>query len=184
MAGMLLFFAIGFLSYLILIYNGLIVVKNNVLKAWANIDVLLKQRHDEIPKLIKVCEGYMKYEREALAKIIELRNSAAGAQGVAAKAATEGALSAGLHRLFALAENYPELKAQSGFQQLQGRVSELENHIADRREFYNESVNSYNIRIQSIPDKMIAGFMGLLPMEMFKVTEAERQDVAIDIKTP
>ncbi|MBI4668005.1 MAG: LemA family protein [Elusimicrobia bacterium] len=182
--GILVFVVIGFIAYAVTIYNGLVVVKNNILKAWGNIDVLLKQRHDEIPKLIKTCEAYMKYEKETLAKIVELRNSAAGSQGVAAKASSEGELTAALHKLFALAENYPDLKAQSSFQQLQNRITDLENQIADRREFYNESVNNYNIRIQSIPDNIVAGIMGLAAQEMFKVSEADRQDVDIKINVP
>ena len=182
--GALGFAAAGIAAYLVTIYNGLVVVKNNVLKAWGNIDVLLKQRHDEIPKLIKTCEAYMKHEQGALAKIVELRNSAAGAAGVADKAEKEGALSAGLHRLFALSENYPDLKAQSSFQQLQGRISALENDIADRREFYNESVNNYNIRIQSVPDSVVASWMSLAPREMFAVSAAEREDVQVEIRAP
>lgn len=174
---------VGFVVYAITIYNGLVAVKNNILKAWGNIDVLLKQRHDELPKLIKTCEAYMSYEKETLSKIIALRNAAQGASGVAAKAESEGQITAALRQLFALAENYPELKAQSSFQQLQGRISELENQIADRREFYNESVNNYNIRIQSFPDSIIAAMIGLAAQEMFQVAEADKQDVAIDIKS-
>ena len=178
------FFAAGLLSYFVTIYNGLITVKNNILKAWGNIDVLLKQRHDEIPKLIKTCEAYMKYEKDTFAKIIELRGAAMGAQTVGQKAAVEGELTVGLHKLFALSENYPDLKAQAGFQQFQSRISAIEDQIADRREFYNDSVNTYNIRIQSMPDAFIANFLSLRPQEMFKVSETDRADVAIDIKVP
>ncbi|MBI4369533.1 MAG: LemA family protein [Elusimicrobia bacterium] len=182
--GIAAFVVLGFAAYAVTVYNGLIIVKNNILKAWGNIDVLLKQRHDEIPKLIKTCEAYMKYEKETLAKIIELRNSAVGAGSVAAKATAEGELTATLHKLFALSENYPDLKAQSSFQQLQGRITDLENQIADRREFYNESVNNFNIRIQSFPDTIVAGMMGLAAQEMFKVSEQDRQDVDININVP
>ncbi|MEK7747359.1 MAG: LemA family protein [Elusimicrobiota bacterium] len=182
--GVLLFVVTGLVAYAAMIYNGLVVVKNNILKAWANIDVLLKQRHDEIPKLIKTCEAYMKFEKDTLSRVIELRTQAQGATGVGERAGREAALSIGLQRLFAVAENYPDLKSQASFQQLQGRISELENQIADRREFYNESVNSYNIRIQSMPDLFVANFMGLAPQEMFKITEADRQDPPIDIKQP
>ena len=147
--------------YAFSIYNGLVSLRNNIEKAWANIDVLLKQRHDEIPKLIKACESYMKFEKDTLAKIVELRGAAQGATGVARRAEAEGQLGAGLRRLFAVAENYPELKSQASFQQLQGRISDLESQLADRREFYNESVNNYNIRIQSLPDSFVASFMNL-----------------------
>ncbi len=182
--GALIFITVGIVSYVVTIYNGLIMVKNNILKAWANIDVLLKQRHDEIPKLIKTCEAYMQFEKKTLERIIELRSSAQSAQGIAAKAIKEGALTGALHQLFVTAENYPQLKTQSSFQQLQGRITDLENQIADRREFYNEAVNNFNIRIQSLPDMLLAGPMGLTQQEMFKVSEADRQDVAIDIKVP
>jgi len=182
--GVFTFVVVGLVSYGVTIYNGLVVVKNNVPKAWSNIDVLLKQRHDEIAKLIKTCEAYMQYEKSTLTKIIELRNSAAGTLGVAARAAKEGELTTALRQLFALAENYPELKAQNSFQQLQGRISDLENQIADRREFYNESVNNYNIRIQSFPDMILASMTGLTPQEMFKVAEADKQDIPININVP
>lgn len=170
--------------YFITIYNGLIAVKNNIPKAWSNIDVLLKQRHDELPKLVKTCEGYMKYEKETLTKVIELRSSAMSAGGIAAKARVEGELTQTLGKLFALAENYPDLKAQASFQQLQNRISDLENQIADRREFFNESVNNYNIRIESLPDSIIAGFMSLKPQEMFKVSAEDRHDVDIRFNLP
>lgn len=180
----LIFLVVGVVAYFVVVYNGLVGVKNNILKAWGNIDVLLKQRHDEIPKLIKTCEAYMKYEKDTFARIVELRGAAQAAQGVADKASKEGELTQTLHKLFALAENYPELKAQSSFQQLQGRISDLENQIADRRELYNESVNNYNIRIESVPDMFVAGLMGLNRQEMFKVDEADRRDVDININVP
>lgn len=182
--GFLVFFLIGVLAYYATIYNGLIFVKNNVQKAWANIDVLLKQRHDEIPKLIKTCEGSMKYEQETLAKIVALRNSAATASGIAEKAEKENALSAGLRQLFAVSERYPQLKAQASFQQLQARITALEGDIADRREFYNDSVNAYNVRIESMPDCFVARFMGLAPREMFEASADEREDVPVEMQVP
>jgi LemA protein len=171
-------------GYAVTIYNGLILVKNNIQKAWGNIDVLLKQRHDEIPKLVKTCEGYMQYEKKTLTEIIALRNSAASATGIADRAQKEGQLSTALGRLFALSENYPDLKAQSTFQNLQKRITDLENQIADRREFYNESVNNYNIRIQSFPDAILAGQMNLQPQTMFKIDETDRQDVDVSLNVP
>ena len=182
-------FVVGFLLlsvsvYAVTVYNSLIALKNDMQKAWGNIDVLLKQRHDELPKLIKTCEAYMTYEKETLARVTELRTAAMAAPSVQAKAAAEGELSGALHRLFAVAEKYPELKSQSNFQHLQQRISSLENQIADRREFYNESVNNLNIRIESIPDRFVAGFMHLVPQPMFKVAESDRADVAIDIRVP
>jgi len=175
---------VAVIGYFVTIYNSLIVVKNNILKAWGNIDVLLKQRHDEIPKLIKICEGYAQFEKKTLTDVIALRNTAAGAQGIANKAEKEGMLTQALGRLFAVAEAYPDLKTNQNFMQLQNRVSALENQIADRREFYNESVNNYNIRIESLPDRFVAGPMGLQKQEMFKVAETDRQDVDINFNLP
>lgn len=166
-------------SYFLSIYNGLIAVKNNIDKAWANIDVLLKQRHDELPKLIEVCKGYMEHERGTLEAVIKARQGVMSAQGPAAIGQAEGALQTAMRQLFALAENYPNLKAQTSFQQLQERVSALESQIADRREFYNDSVNTYNIRIQSMPDAFVAGMLHLSSREMYKVDTADREDVKI-----
>lgn len=189
MEGIIVKVLLGFgvaalLVYIVMIYNGLVALRNNIDKSWGNIDVLLKQRHDELPKLVKTCEAYMSYEKKTLEDVIALRNAAAGENRIGAKAEKEGALTSALHRLFALAENYPDLKAQENFQNLQRRISALEDGIADRREFYNDSVNNFNIRIQSVPDLFVARQMGLVPREMFKATEAERRDVAIDIKVP
>lgn len=169
--------AIG--SYLVAMYNGLVTLGQNINKAWANIDVLLKQRHDELPKLIAVCQGYMKYESGIMDRVMKAREVIMGAQGPAQIGRAEGELSSALKQLFALAENYPDLKAQASFQQLQGRVSALESEIADRREFYNDSVNTYNIRIASIPDMFVARAMNLQPREMFQVSAEDRQDVKI-----
>lgn len=170
--------------YLVAVYNGLVLVSNNVTKAWANIDVLLKQRHDEIPKLVKVCQGYMDHERAVFDNVMKAREAMMRAQGPAAIGAAESGLQASMRQLFALAENYPQLKAQSSFQQIQDRVSGLESQIADRREFYNDSVNTYNVRIASIPDSVVAGMLHYSPKEMFKVSEEDKQDVDINFNTP
>lgn len=166
-------------AYFIIVYNSLVRLRNNINKAWSNIDVILKQRHDELPKLIETCKGYMKYEREVLERITDLRTRWASATTMAEKAKISDAISGALKTLFAVAENYPQLKANESFLQLQQRITGLENELADRREFYNESVNNYNIRIQSIPDKFIANMLGYKPMELFKATEEERKDVEI-----
>jgi len=179
MLVLLLFFFIGVALYLVSIYNGLIRLSNNIAKAWANIDVLLKQRYDELPKLIKVCEGYMKHERETLEKLTAARTACLQASGVNQTAQAENQLAGVLKTLFAVAENYPDLKANQNFMQLQQRISYLESQIADRREFYNDSVNLYNIRIHQIPDMWVAQSMGLSSKEMFKVDEAQKQDVEI-----
>jgi LemA protein len=180
----LLFLVIGVVLYFVAIYNGLIQISRNIDKAWANIDVLLKQRHDEIPKLISVCEGYMKYERETLEKITAARTACIQAKSVGESAQKEGELSGLLKTLFAVAENYPDLKANQNFLQLQQRVSYLESQIADRREFYNDSVNTYNIRIHQIPDMWVARSLNMNPKEFFKIAEEERKDVDIKFDFP
>ena len=149
-------------------------------KAWANIDVLLTQRHDELPKLVETCKRYMQYEQETLERVMQARSAVFKAQSrgdVAAVGAAEDQLRQGLGRLFAVAENYPELKADNGFRHLQTRISELEEAIADRRELYNESVNLNNIRIQTFPDLMVARMFEFKPaqlLEFSRGTEARR----------
>lgn len=178
------FFVLGIMGYFITIYNGLIRLRNNVKRNWSNIDVLLKQRHAELPKLVSVCEGYMKYERETLEKITSLRTAFLGARTVGEKSRIEGELSSVLKTLFAVAENYPDLKADKHFSELRERISFLENQIADRREFYNEGVNVYNIRINQIPDMVVARLCGFQPDELFKASEEERKDVKIKFAFP
>ena len=180
----LLFIVIGIVLYFVSMYNGLIRLTNNIDKAWANIDVLLKQRHDEIPKLVKVCEGYMQYERTTLEQITAARTACLNAKSVGESAQAENALAQSLRTLFAVAENYPDLKANQNFTQLQQRVSYLENQIADRREFYNDSVNNYNIRIRQIPDMFVANMLRMAPRELFKILAEERQDVDINFSMP
>lgn len=170
------------LFYIILIFNNLVSLKNNVKKAWANIDVLLKQRHDELPKLIETCKQYMTYEQPTLEKITELRSKAMQAreQGdVNALGKAEGLLRGSIGNLFALAENYPDLKANQTFQHLQTRISALENAIADRRELYNESVTVNNIRIEQIPDIMVAKLFGFKRFEPLEFAVSETADVDV-----
>lgn len=185
--GLIVLFALGIIGlivifYLLSIYNSLITLKNNIDKSWSNIDVLLVQRNAELTKLIDAVKGYMKHEKTLLTDITRLRASVANANGPAAKAAASDLLSGALGRLFAVAENYPQLRASENFHQLQGRVSELENAIADRREFYNDSVNTYNIRIQQIPDSFIAGMMHLQPKELFKPAPGTTEDVKLNFE--
>ncbi|MBU2541232.1 MAG: LemA family protein [Candidatus Omnitrophica bacterium] len=182
--GILLFVVVGIILYFVSLYNGLIRLSRNTEKAWSNIDVLLKQRHDEIPKLVKVCEGYMKYERETLEKITAARTACINAKNVGESSKAEGELGKTLKTLFAVAENYPDLKANQNFTQLQGRVSYLENQIADRREFYNDSVNNYNIRIHQLPDMFVAQMLNMQSKELFKVSEEDKKDVDINFNIP
>ena len=182
LAGLIVFLVgAGLLIYVVIIYNGLVRLRNDVEKAWANIDVLLKQRHDELPNLIATCKGYMQYEQQTLERVTEARTAYMRAGTVGEKAQADLLTTGALKSLFAVAENYPDLKANNNFLQLQKRISELEDMIADRREFFNDDVNTYNVRIQQLPDVIIAGMMGLKPREMFKVSEEEKRQVEVDL---
>ncbi len=166
--------------YAINIYNHLVRIKHNVSKAWSNIDVLLKQRHDEIPKLVETCKQYMKFEKETLEKVMQARSqvsSARQSQDMGSLGAAEGMLRMGLGNLFAVAEDYPELKANENFQHLQTRISTLESAIADRREFYNESVNINNTRIEQFPDIIIARLLNFISRDLLVFEEQELKDV-------
>ncbi len=176
------FLLVGSVGYFLAIYNTLIEMKNNISRSWANIDVLLKQRHDELPKLVKVCEAYMQHERAVFDKLSEARGAIAAARTVGQRAQAENMVTAALGGFFAVAENYPDLKANQSFLALQQRISELENQIADRREFYNDTVTIFNTRIQQIPDSWVAGGMNLQPAEWFKIEERDREDVKIEFK--
>jgi LemA protein len=172
----------GLVLYAIIIYNTLVALKHNVSKAWSNIDVLLKQRHDELPKLVDTCSEYMGYEQETLQKVMQARSAVAAAReqaDIKALGPAETQLRAGLGNLFALAEAYPDLKANDTFRHLQGRISELENSIASRREFYNESVNQNNIRIEQFPDVIVARIFSFGPRELLEFSDEETRDVNV-----
>jgi LemA protein len=173
------FAVVGTVGYGLSIYNSLVALKNNIGRSWANIDVLLKQRHDELPKLVKTCEGYMQHERAVFDKLSEARGALAKARSVPERGEAEGMLTRALGNFFAVAEGYPDLKANQSFLQLQSRISEVENQIADRREFYNDTVTTFNTRIQQMPDAIVAGWLALTPAQLFKVDESDRQDVEI-----
>ncbi|PYV14948.1 MAG: LemA family protein [Acidobacteria bacterium] len=171
--------AIGLISYLVGIYNSLVALKNNIDRSFSNIDVILKQRHDELPKLIETCKGYMKYEQETLQKVVEARNAYGRATTPGEKAQADNMITGALRTLFAVAEKYPDLKADANFMQLQGRITELENKIASQRTGYNQDVNDYNIRIAQVPANFVAGFMHLTPHALFEVAAADREDVKV-----
>ncbi|HEY4816999.1 MAG TPA: LemA family protein [Candidatus Acidoferrum sp.] len=175
----LVFVAAGLLIYVGTLYNGLVALRNDIDKAWANIDVLLKQRHDELPRLADVCKGYMQYERETLQQLTEARAKYAAAVTVNQKAQLSGTVSVSVQRLFATAENYPDLKANATFLELQERITDLENQIADRREFYNDAINLFNTRILQMPDALLAAMAGFKARQMFQVTAAEKVYVAV-----
>ena len=176
------FALVGTIGYVLSIYNGLVALRNNISRSWSNIDVLLKQRHDELPKLVKTCEGYMRHERGVFDKLSEARAALAEAKSVAQRAGAEGKLNQALGAIFAVAEAYPDLKANQSFIQLQNRISDLENQIADRREFYNDTVTTYNTRIQQIPDRFVADMLTCVPAELFQVEAEDRRDVEINFQ--
>jgi LemA protein len=166
--------------YTIFIYNNLVSLKHGVSKAWSNIDVLLKQRHDELPKLVEVCKQYMKYEQETLEKVVRARSAVMQARSggdISQLGQAESQLRLGLGNLFALAENYPELKANQSYQQLQSRISQLENGIADRREVYNEAVNLNNVRIEQFPDVLVARLFTFRDFGLLEFDKDEIRDV-------
>jgi LemA protein len=168
--------------YFVMVYNQLVQIKHNVSKAWANIDVMLKQRHDELPKLVETCKQYMKFEQETLTRVMEARTQVSNARqqhDVPALGRAEGELRGAVGRLFAVAEAYPDLKANETFLHLQGRISSLENAIADRREFYNESVNINNVRIEQFPDSIVAATLSFKPAPLLKFSEREIADVDV-----
>lgn len=155
-------------AYGILIFNSLVRARHNVDKAWANVDVLLKQRHDELSKLLEICRIHMGYEKEALERVARARSALWESSGrPASQGKAEEELRGALTKLVALAEAYPDLKAHTSFTQLSGRVSDLESQISDRRVFYNASVNVHNARIESFPDGIFASWLGYAPREYF-----------------
>lgn len=174
-----LFFAVGVLIYGVILYNGLVRLRNENDRAWANIDVLLKQRHDEIPNLVETVKGYMQHEQQTLQAVTQARSNSINASSISQKAVADLQVTSALRGLFAVAENYPQLKANENFLKLQNRISELEERIADRREFFNDDVNTYNTRIGQIPDVFVASLMGLNRREMFKVSEEDRRQVEV-----
>ena len=153
--------------WVIMIYNGLVSMRQRVNQAFADIDVQLKQRHDLIPNLVETVKGYAAHERGTLEAVIQARNAAATAQGPAAQGAAENQLSGALRQIFALSENYPDLKANANFQQLQAELSDIENKIAASRRFFNNSVTEYNTGIQVFPAALFAGMFGFTPRTFF-----------------
>lgn len=167
-------------GYGVVIYNSIIMLKNNIDKTWSNIDVLLKQRYDEIPKLVGVCEGYMKHERETLEAVIKARSMIGSATTDLEKINAQNAITSALKSLFAVVESYPELKANEVFRRLGSRITEIEDQIADRREMYNESVNLYNIRIEQFPDILVARLFNFIRRTLWEIVPEHRNDVSVN----
>ncbi len=164
---------------IIAIYNGLVAKRQTVNEAFSGIDVQLKLRRELVPNLVETVKGYAAHEKSTLDAVIAARNAAASAQGPAQMGAAEGMLSSSLGKLFALAENYPDLKASANFLNLQTELSSIEDKVAAARRFYNSSVNEYNTAIQQFPASIIAGSTGFTAREMFDVGEAERAQINI-----
>ncbi len=174
--------ALAVIAYTVVIYNALVNLKHAISKAWSNIDVLLKQRHDELPKLIETCKQYMGFEKDTLERVMQARaaaHSAREAGDVKGVGQAETQMRLGLGKLFAVAEAYPDLKANQTFQQLQARITSLEEQIADRREFYNECVNVNNVRIEQFPDVIVARLFGFKAAELLKFSDEEKRDVDV-----
>ena len=162
--------------WIIMIYNGLVAMRQRVNQAFSDIDVQTKQRHDLIPNLVETVKGYASHERGTLEAVVQARNAAVTAQsgGVAAQAAAENALSGALRQLFALSEAYPDLKANQNFQQLQREITDIENKIAAARRFFNNAVQEYNTGIQQFPAALFAGSFGFTPKQFFDVGEERK----------
>jgi len=158
-------------------YNGLIGLRNQTRNAWSQIDVQLKRRHDLIPNLVESVKGYAGHERSTLENVIKARNQAAAASGVAAQAKAEGELSTALGRLMAVAEQYPDLKANQSFMSLQEELTSTENKVSYSRQFYNDSVMEYNTRLQAVPSNLIADLFHFQKADFFVVDGAEDRAV-------
>ncbi|HWL03587.1 MAG TPA: LemA family protein [Xanthobacteraceae bacterium] len=161
--------------WLVSIYNGLVAMRQRVNQAFADVDVQLKQRHDLIPNLVETVKGYATHERGTLEAVVAARNTAMAAQGPAQQAAAENMLTGALRQLFALAEAYPDLKANTNFLQLQTELSDIENKLSAARRFFNNAVQEYNTGIQQFPAVLIAGSLGFTPREFFDVGESRPQ---------
>ncbi len=167
-------------AYGVLLYNGLVNLKHGVARAWANIDVVLRQRHDELPKLVEVCRQYQHFEQSTLERVISARAGVASAReqrDIPALGSAENSLRSSLGQLFAVAEAYPELRTSEHFRQLQSRISGLENSLADRRELYNEAVNLNNVRVEQLPDLLVARLCGFGLQPLLEFSASEKADV-------
>ncbi len=164
--------------FVIALYNSLVTARNRVDNAWSQIDVQLKRRHDLIPNLVEVCKGYMKYEQSVLESVTKARQQAVQISGgsVPERAQAENILTGALRQLFAVAENYPELKANQNMLALQEELTATENRIAFARQHYNDSVMSYNTQIQQFPANLLASSFGFQPRAFFELTEPTQRE--------
>jgi len=168
--------------YLVGLYNSLVRLRNQVRNAWAQIDVQLKRRHDLIPNLVEVVKDYMSYEQETLQKVIQARNMAMSAQGVADTSKAENILTGALKSLFALVENYPDLKANQNVMKLQEELTSTENRIAFARQYYNDSAMRMNNRTQMLPSNIIANAFGFQQEQYYEVPEEDKAVPKVDLR--
>jgi LemA protein len=180
--GIFVVILLALIIYIVIIYNGFVALKNNIDQNWSNTDVLLKQRYDELPKLIKVCEGYMQHEQNTLEAVVKARSMVNSAQSDEQKLQAQNTLTDTLKSLFMVVERYPDLKADAGFRQLSNRISEIEDQIADRRELYNASVTIYNTRLDQFPDMIIARGFNFGQRALWTIDPAHRQDVEVNFQ--
>ena len=168
----------------VVLYNGLVRRRNQVDNAWSQIDVQLKRRHDLIPNLVEAVKDYMSYEQETLTKVTDARAAAvsAGSQGPEAQAHAENALTQSLRSLFAVAENYPDLKANQNVLSLQEELTTTENKISFARQFYNDSVMTFNMMIQQFPSNLLAGMFNFSAREFFQAEEADKEVPKVDLR--
>src|SRR5882724_9250533 len=162
---------VALVVWIIVIYNGLVAMRQRVNQSFADVDVQLKQRHDLIPNLVETVKGYAAHERGTLEAVVQARNAAMAAQGPAAQAQAENMLTGALRQLFALSEAYPNLKANDNFRDLQAQLTDIENKIAASRRFFNNAVSEYNASIQQFPAVLLAGSMGFQPRTFFDLGE-------------
>lgn len=165
--------------WLIALFNGLISLKNRTQEAWSDIDVQTKRRYDLIPNLVETVKGYAKHEKELFENVTKARTEAMQAKGAGEKAQAENMLTNTLKSLFAVAENYPDLKASENFLSLQGELTDTENKIEAARRFYNGNVRDFNIKMQVFPNNLIASSLGFKPFELFEAAAGEREPVAV-----
>ncbi len=168
--------------FLMLTYNSLVTLRQRVKNAWSQVEVQLKRRYDLIPNLVETVKGYATHERETFEKVTQARNTAIAAQGVQAQAGAENMLTGALKSLFAVAENYPQLKADANFRQLQEELTGTENKIAFSRQFYNDTVQKMNTKVQMFPTNLVAGMFGFHEVEYFNLEAAPEQRETVKVQ--
>lgn len=184
MIGLIILIAVAAVAviFLIGIYNSLVKLRQRVKNAWAQVEVQLRRRYDLIPNLVNTVKGYAQHERETLEKVTEARTRAMSAETVTQQARAENMLTGALRSLFAVAEAYPELKANTNFLQLQGELSDTENMIAFSRQFYNDTVQKFNTKIELFPNNLVAGMMGFQPADYFSLDDDPGAREPVDVQ--